>query len=262
MNPFRSTRKPRDEPDGLIEIVSSTPYITIEKARWHGQIVLVKRLNEFALKMPEIVERFEREGEVLERLDHPNIAHFIHREPGALTREYIEGRTLFFHLEKGWLERRRAMKVSRGLLAAIAHAHSRQVIHLDLKPGNILLEPDDKVKVIDFGCAKDLTLEAITHHEARLGTPHYMAPEQFKGVREDMRSDIYSVGAVLYETILGQPPFAPDPFAWLVGRSEPPKIWPKNPKVAEILQRALDRDPDKRYQTALEMLSALEEAED
>lgn len=262
MNPFRSPRKDRDEPDGLIEIVSSTPHIRIEKSRWHGRVVLVKRLNDHAVHMPEIVERFEREGDVLERLDHPNIAHFIHREPGALTREYVEGRTLFYHLEKGWLERRRAMRVARGLLAAITHAHARQVIHLDLKPGNILLEPDDKVKVIDFGCAKDLTLEAITHHEARLGTPHYMAPEQFKGVREDMRSDIYSIGAVLYETILGRPPFAPDPFAWLVGRVEPPKVWPKNPKLAEILQRALDRDPDKRFQTALEMLSALEEAED
>jgi serine/threonine-protein kinase len=262
MNPFRPTRKPREEPDGLLEIVSTTPNIQIERARWHGQLVLIKRLNDQARSLPEMLERFDREGEVLERLDHPNIARFMYREPGALIREFVDGRTLFYHLEKGWLERRRALRVARGLLAAIAHAHARQVIHLDLKPGNILLEPDDKVKVIDFGCAKDLTLEAITHHEARLGTPHYMAPEQFKGVRSDVRSDVYSVGAVLYETILGRPPFAPDPFAWLAGRAEPPKVWPKQPQLAVILQRALERDPNDRFQTALEMLSALEEIED
>ena len=261
--PFRVTPRERgDADDGAAELISSTPHIRIEKARHKGQAVLVKRLLEGARRVPEIVERFEREGDVLEKLDHPNVARFVHREPGVLMREYVEGNSLFYHLERGPLEARRAVHVARGLLAAIAHAHARSIIHLDLKPGNILLEPDDKVRVIDFGCAKDLTLEAITHHEARLGTPHYMAPEQFRGVRSDARSDLYSAGAVLFETLVGRPPFAPDPFSWLAGRGSPPKVWPRDPLLRAIAERALERDPDLRFQTALEMLEALERLDD
>jgi eukaryotic-like serine/threonine-protein kinase len=263
VNPFRLVRrkKPNTEFE-MLEVISNTAHIQIERGIWRSQPVLVKRLLEMASRVPEVVERFEREADVLERLDHPNIGQFTHREPGVLMREYIEGRTLYYHLEQGPLMPRRALRVIRGVLAAIAHAHSKDIIHLDLKPANILLEPDDRVRVIDFGCAKDLTLEAITHHEARLGTPHYMAPEQFKGVRDDPRSDLYSIGAVLYELSMGKPPFSPDPFAWLAGRGKMPEQWPNDKKVAEFIRMALDRDPNNRYHDAHDMLTALEALED
>jgi eukaryotic-like serine/threonine-protein kinase len=245
VNPFRLVRrkKPNTEYE-MLEVISNTAHIHIERGIWRSQPVLVKRLLDMARKVPEIVERFEREGDVLERLTHPNIGGYIHREPGVLFREYIEGRTLYYHLEQGPLMPRRALRVIRGVLAAIAHAHSKDIIHLD------------------FGCAKDLTLEAITHHEARLGTPHYMAPEQFKGVRDDPRSDLYSIGAVLYELSMGKPPFSPDPFAWLAGRGKMPEAWPNDKKVAEFIRMALDRDPNNRYHDAHEMLTALEALED
>jgi eukaryotic-like serine/threonine-protein kinase len=95
-----------------------------------------------------------------------------------------------------------------------------------------------------------------------LGTPHYMAPEQFKGVRDDPRSDLYSIGAVLYELSIGKPPFAPDPFAWLAGRGKMPEQWPNDKKVAEFIRMALDRDPNNRYHNAHDMLTALEALED
>ena len=259
MNPFRLPRRKRDAQElQVLDVVSSTPHIQIEKATWRGQAVLVKRLRDAASKMPEIFERFEREADVLEKLDHPNIARFVHREPGLLLREYIEGRTLYYHLEHGPLLKRKAVKVIQGVIAAVSHAHARGVIHLDLKPANILLDMDDRVKVIDFGCAKDLTLEAITHHEARLGTPHYMAPEQFRGMRDDPRSDLYSIGAVLYECLMGRPPFSPDPFSWLVGRGNLPDKWPDDKHLTEVIVMALDRDPENRFKDAFEMLTALE----
>jgi eukaryotic-like serine/threonine-protein kinase len=113
------------------------------------------------------------------------------------------------------------------------------------------------LRLIDFGCAKDLTLVAITQLDARMGTPHYMAPEQFKGERREPRSDLYSAAVVLYEILMGRPPYAHDPFGWLVGRPVPSPTWPEG-AVGLLLQRALARQPEARFHNALEMLIALE----
>jgi eukaryotic-like serine/threonine-protein kinase len=243
----------------LIEAVNVTPHIRLERARWRGQEVLVKRLKTASLRNPAIVERFEREGDVLERLDHPNIPKAVYRRKGVLMREYIQGRTLYHHLQYGAMPREVVVHVARSLLAALSHAHNREVLHLDIKPGNILLEIGGRVQLIDFGCAKDLTLESITHADARLGTPHYMAPEQFNGIREDHRSDIYSVGAVMYECLTGTQPFENDPFVWLTGRAVPPPM-PRTPGLSAVVETAMQRDPEDRYQSALEMLEAIEHA--
>lgn len=243
----------------LIEAVTTTPHIRLERARWRGQDVLVKRLKSASYRNPAILERFEREGNVLERLDHPNIPKLVYRHRGLLMREYVQGRTLYHHLQFGAMPKDVVMHLARSLLAALAHAHTREILHLDIKPGNILLELGGRVQVIDFGCAKDLTLESITHPDARLGTPHYMAPEQFNGVREDVRSDLYSVGAVMYECLTGTQPFADDPFIWLTGRAVPPPM-PRTPGLSAVVETAMQRDPEDRYQSALEMLEAIENA--
>lgn len=240
-----------------VEVVSITPYIRLEKARWQGKAVLVKSLKTSARNQPEIVERFEREADVLERLDHPNIPPLMHREKGILMRRYIAGNTLYHYLENATIDLKSTLRIGRGLLSALVHAHVREILHLDVKPANVLLSADKGVHLIDFGCAKDLTLDSITHVEARLGTPHYMAPEQFRGVRDDARSDIYSVGAVMYECLMGFPPHK-DPFAWLAGRGTLPKLMPENRELSKIIWKAIQRNPDNRYAEALDMLEALE----
>jgi eukaryotic-like serine/threonine-protein kinase len=243
-----------------VEIVSISPYIRLEKAVWRGQQVLVKRLKTSVLNHLEVLERFEREADVLERLDHPNIPALIHREKGVLMRQYVSGNTLYHYLNTATIDLSSTLHIARGLLSALVHSHVREILHLDVKPANILLSADRRVHLIDFGCAKDLTLGSITHHEARLGTPHYMAPEQFKGIRDDQRSDIYSVGAVMYECLMGQPPHR-DPFAWLSGRGALPKQMPKNKELSDIIWKAIQRNPDHRYDEALDMLEALEAIE-
>jgi eukaryotic-like serine/threonine-protein kinase len=243
-----------------VEIVSISPHIRLEKAWWRGQHVLVKRLKTSVLNHPNVFERFEREADVLERLDHPNIPALIHREKGVLMRQFVAGNTLYHYLNSATIDVSSTLHIARGLLSALVHSHVREILHLDVKPANILLSADRRVHLIDFGCAKDLTLGSITHHEARLGTPHYMAPEQFKGIRDDQRSDVYSVGAVMYECLMGVPPHR-DPFAWLSGRGSLPKNMPKNAELAGIIWKAIQRDPDHRYDEALDMLEALEALE-
>lgn len=244
-----------------VEVVSISPYIRLEKATWQGKPVLVKRLKTSVLNNPNIVERFEREADVLERLDHPNIPPLVYREKGILMRRYIKGNTLYHYLNHATIDQKSTILIARSLLSALVHSHVREILHLDVKPANILLSADRKVHLIDFGCAKDLTLDSITHVEARLGTPHYMAPEQFKGVRDDQRSDIYSVGAVMYECLMGFPPHK-DPFSWLAGRGSMPKAMPENQELAAIIWKAIQRNPDNRYDEALDMLEALEAIED
>ena len=258
---LRTRTAPIDDKPKVLEQLSMTPHVVIERGLWRDKQVLIKRLKDMSRKNPEVLERFEREAEVMAKLDHPNIPKLLQHERGVLVREWVEGRTLYYHIEEERkLEMPRVLHIARGVLAAVTHAHSRGVIHLDLKPGNILLEDWDRVQVIDFGCAKDLTLESITHVGARLGTPNYMAPEQYKGTRHDVRSDVYSIGAILYEMSVGQLPFS-DSFAWLAGRGAPPTTWCDHPGLALVLQKAMQRVPESRYQTALEMLIALEHLE-
>ncbi len=244
-----------------VEVVSITPHIKIEKAIWQGKSVLVKRLKTSVLNHQEIVKRFEREADVLERLDHPSIPPLVHRERGILMRQYIEGNTLHYYLNKSTIDQKSAIHIARALLSALVHSHVREILHLDVKPSNILLSADRRVHLIDFGCAKDLTLDSITHQEARLGTPHYMAPEQFKGIRDDQRSDLYSVGAVLYECLIGHPPHT-DPFTWLIGKGSLPNVMPDDKKIARIIFKAIQRRPEHRYEEALDMLEALEALDD
>jgi eukaryotic-like serine/threonine-protein kinase len=243
-----------------IEVVSITPYIRLEKARWQGKPVLVKSLKTSARNNPDILERFEREADVLERLDHPNIPPLVHREKGILMRQFVSGNTLYHYLENATIDLPSTLRIARSLLSALVHAHVREILHLDVKPANVMLSADRRVHLIDFGCAKDLTLDSITHVEARLGTPHYMAPEQFRGIRDDPRSDIYSVGAVMYECLMGFPPHK-DPFMWLSGRGAMPKLMPENKELGKIIWKAIQRNPDNRYEEALDMLEALESIE-
>ena len=169
--------------------------------------------------------RFDREAEILAGLNHPNIAtiHGLEEHDGrpCLILELVEGETLAERLREGPLSLQDAMRINRQIAQALEAAHEKGIIHRDLKPGNVMVTWQGAVKVLDFGLAKalqhveegDLTHAAtkasdLTAHGVFLGTAPYMSPEQLRGQALDSRTDIWSFGCVLYETLTGKPAFA------------------------------------------------------
>jgi beta-lactam-binding protein with PASTA domain/tRNA A-37 threonylcarbamoyl transferase component Bud32 len=231
-----------------------------------------------ALKMlfPELsvdrsfVERFRREAQAAANLSHPNIVSvFDWGEADStyfIVMEYVDGRSLSNLLRtEGPLLADRAAGIGAEVAAALAFAHSHHVIHRDVKPGNVLLADNGQVKVTDFGIARAANAsESLTQTGAVMGTATYFSPEQAQGMSVDGRSDIYSLGVVLYEMVTGRTPFSaenPITVAYKHVRETPPPPREVNPSVppefeAVILQ-AMAKSPDDRYQTAEELRADL-----
>lgn len=238
-----------------VRILSDGGPMRVELARWHGQIVVVKHLKAVSSAM---ANRLGREAAVVTHLEHPNIVSLLAVQDHSLIYAYCPGKSLAEVLEHGPLSMTQSLRYTRDVLSALAYAHHNDVIHLDVKPSNILIK-GDKALLTDFGFAKDLALLAITQQGMMLGTPNYMAPEQFAGERADPRSDIYAVGAVLYHLLVGQPPYGRDIFRFLTG-DKTLELAPL-PKRAAILQAIVDKalafDPHARYASASAMLKDL-----
>ena len=163
------------------------------------------------------LERFEREGDILKQLKHPNIVRIIgfgrHRKKYPyFAMEYVEGRTLSQILEqRGRLPWEEVVALGKQLCAALQHAHEHGIIHRDLKPSNLMVLPNGMLKLTDFGIAKDLDVTELTGTNCTVGTASYMSPEQCKGERNlTHKSDLYSLGVVLYQLLTGQKPFDAD----------------------------------------------------
>ncbi|UCH24377.1 MAG: serine/threonine protein kinase [Trueperaceae bacterium] len=239
-----------------VRILADQGPVRVELARWRDRFVVVKRLQGF---YPMLEERLRREAKVVSKLDHPNIVPLLATEGGALIYAYCPGVTLAEALEDGPLRRNRSVKIIQDVLSALAYAHKEEVIHCDVKPSNILIKGEVSL-LTDFGFAKDLALTAITGQNAMLGTPNYMSPEQFQGVRTDPRSDLYAAGAVLYHMLTGEPPYGRQVLRFLVAEDSRLKLDPLPPAVSSlqgVIDRALTRDPEDRFQSAEEMLEAL-----
>ena len=185
--------------------------------------------------------------------------------------EWCDGRLLRRILDEGRLSYDRAVRIAKGVLKALAYIHSNGVVHRDLKPENILVDDNDNIKLIDFGIAGDSSSRRLTYTNftTALGTPDYISPEQVKGKRGDGRSDIYSMGVILYEMLTGKLPFhGPTPLAAmndrLLNHPVPPRVADPSvsPQMQEILYRALERDPKNRYARAEEFLHDLEHPEE
>ncbi|MBX3141765.1 MAG: serine/threonine protein kinase [Trueperaceae bacterium] len=241
-----------------VRVLSEQGPVRVELARWEDRLVVVKRLLG---THPVASQRLEREAAVVGRLRHENIVPLLGISGDAsLIYAYCPGVSLEAALERGPLRPRRAMKIARDVLSALAYAHAEGVLHLDVKPANILVKGETAL-LTDFGFAKDLGLTAITTQDMLLGTPSFMAPEQFKGVRTDHRSDLYATGAVIYHMLTGAPPFGGQVVRWLAGDDRVP-LDPLPESVAQyepIVAKALARDPDERYSCAEEFLAALED---
>jgi serine/threonine protein kinase len=206
--------------------------------------------------------RFRREAELLASLNHPNIAtiHDIIEvdKSGYLILEYVPGETLAERIAREPLKLEEALSIARQIAQAISVAHEKGVIHRDLKPGNIKLAPDGRIKVLDFGLAKpsiseDMDIEITSTKPGHIiGTPAYMSPEQARGNPTDHRTDIWSFGCILYQTLAGQLPFegetATDILARIIERQPDWKLLPNEipENIRILLRRCLEKAPERR----------------
>ncbi len=215
---------------------------------------------------PILMERFKREREIGQELNHPGVVKTYDGEERSrlyMVIEWVEGRLLRAILNaEARFPIDRAVRLTLAICDALDYMHKRGVVHRDLKPENIMVDDQDRIKLIDFGIAMKEDARRLTYAgpSPLLGTPDYISPEQVKGQRGDQRSDIYALGAMLYEMLTGQPPFSgPNPLAAMNERGlNDPKPARKlrteiSPALQEILNRALERDPRHRYATASEM---------
>ena len=219
---------------------------------------------------PILFDRFQREGAIGEKLNHPMVMRVYGGEKRSrvyMVMEWCEGRLLREILSHGRITHERAIRIAVKVLSALEYIHEQGVVHRDLKPENIMVDEHDNVKLIDFGIAGDSGARRLTYANltSTLGTADYISPEQVKGKRGDGRSDIYSMGVILYEMLTGRLPFSgSSPMEVmndrLLNHPVPPTISdPRiSPQMQEVLYRALERDPQNRYAHAREFAHDLQ----
>ena len=220
---------------------------------------------------PNFFSRFQREERIGLELNHPFILKFIpvkDKSRPYIVTEYLKGCTLE-HLLKAMrpLPEKDALKLASLICEALQHMHDHGVIHRDLKPQNVMICCDGTIRIMDFGIARDTVSRRITRvgNSSSMGTPDYMAPEQVTGKRADKRTDLYNLGALLYEMLTGVIPFQNDnPWAALNARvtGDPVALRKLNPELSaqaeEIVLRALQRDPANRYASAAAMKAEID----
>src|SRR6267378_3641067 len=238
-----------------------------------GRTVAVKtiRLSEqgTGLSRPELLSRFQTEARAAGLLTHPNIVVVFDagEEDGLyyITMELVEGKSLQALLDGGHaFPLPRTLRIMDQTCSALQFAHERNVIHRDIKPANLMLTADDTVKVTDFGTAKILQFGTVQQTAHVMGTPSYMSPEQVKGRAVDGRSDIFSLGVMLYEMVTGEKPFPGQNITTVIYKIVNEEAVPPrqiNPSIhagiSTVVMRALEKDPDQRYQSCREMLEDL-----
>jgi beta-lactam-binding protein with PASTA domain/predicted Ser/Thr protein kinase len=238
-----------------------------------GRTVAIKRLRVDLASDPTFQARFRREAQSVAGLNHPNIvavydsgeemaADGTHVQP-YIVMEYVPGRTLREVLDDGRkLLPERVLEIITGVLAALDYSHRAGIIHRDIKPANVMLTPAGDVKVMDFGIARAITegTSSVTQTQAVVGTAQYLSPEQARGETVDSRSDVYSAGCLLYELLVGRPPFVGDsPFSVAYQHvretPEPPSTHdPELPaQLDSIVMKSLAKRVEDRYQSAADM---------
>jgi serine/threonine-protein kinase len=236
-----------------------------------NRTVAIKALKTSATAEQQLVTRFEREAQSLANLQHENIIHVYDyiQERGALfiVMEYVEGIDLYDLLEKcGRVPYDVAAIIAMQVARALDYIHYRGIIHRDIKPANVMVSRQGGVKVMDFGIARDQTYdEDLTEAGTGIGTPSYMSPEQILGDKLDARSDIFSLGIVLYQMCTGRKPFIEDEQKSVMHKirlekyESPRKLNPDIPRELErIMARCMNKLPRDRYRSAQDLVMALE----
>jgi serine/threonine-protein kinase len=237
----------------------------------NGRTVAIKIPHPEMEADPQLFERFKREQEIGEKLDHPGVMKVFkdaHRSRIYMAMEWVEGQLLRNLLSAlGKLPPDRAARITAKICEALDYIHAHGVVHRDMKPENIMVDAEDRIKLIDFGIAANEGSRRLTFAKLSnvMGTPDYISPEQVKGKRGNARSDIYAMGVMLYEMLTGKVPFTGNN-AFLIMNERllnnpvpPREIDPSiSPALQEIIYRALERDPKNRYGTAREFAWDLE----
>jgi serine/threonine protein kinase/tetratricopeptide (TPR) repeat protein len=249
-----------------------------------GRDVAIKVLPEALAQDPERLARFEREARSLAALNHPGIVTIYAVEESGETRflamELVEGESLDTALARGGFSLPRFFDVAVPLAEALSAAHERGIVHRDLKPANVMITREGRVKVLDFGLAKleaansganatdieTASRAALTGEGKVFGTVAYMSPEQARGGKIDARSDVFSLGVVLYQMLTGERPFKGSASADLISsilRDQPPSVTEVRsdlpPHLSRILRRCLEKDPRDRYQTSRDVYNELKD---
>jgi serine/threonine-protein kinase len=229
-----------------------------------GQPVAVKIPHPEMECDPVLLERFRREEEIAARLDHPWVMKVFPdgtRSRVYMVMEWVPGiplRQLLNQLQPK-LSQERAISITLAICDALDYVHRNGVIHRDLKPENVMIDAGDRIKLIDFGLANNSGARRITFAKPAnmMGTPDYISPEQVEGKRGDARSDLYALGVMLYEMLVGKVPFeGPNPLAAMNSRLLNNPVPPRelnpavSPQLQEIVYRALERNPSNRYASA------------
>lgn len=248
-----------------------------------GRTVAIKMMRPDLARDPQFQTRFRREAHASAALNHPNIVAVFDTGEEELpptsehaglalpymVMEYVDGKTLRALLRKGEVSIDQAVEWTEGVLGAVAYSHENDIVHRDIKPGNVMVDEAGTIKVMDFGIARALSDSSatMTQTQAVVGTAQYLSPEQARGETVDFRSDLYSVGCVLFELLTGRPPFvgdSPVAVAYQHVREEPPAATSINPDITpaleSVLTKALAKDTADRFQTGKEFLTALRSA--
>jgi eukaryotic-like serine/threonine-protein kinase len=232
--------------------------------------VALKVLQKDHLASKAIVNRFIKEAKAIGRLSHPGIVgvHDVGKDHGTIfiAMEFLEGQPLNEAVRTRKLGMPAILDICRQVASALDYAHQRGIVHRDIKPSNLILTEKDQVKLTDFGIASfdDASLSLKTRSGDILGTPAYMSPEQIAGKGVDNRSDLYSLGVILYELLAGRRPFVGTNLASLFKAVTDHKMTPpakSNPSIPKglnaLVLKAIDKDPNRRFQSGAEMAAAL-----
>ncbi|MBQ7478866.1 MAG: serine/threonine protein kinase, partial [Selenomonadaceae bacterium] len=224
--------------------------------------VAVKILHEQFRRDEEFIGKFHQEAQAAARLSHPNIVNIfdvgISGDDHYIVMEYVPGNTLKSLIqEKGHLPVEDALRIAREISDALAMAHANNIVHCDIKPHNILMMPDGHAKIADFGIARAVTESTMTYSGNVIGSVHYFSPEQAKGTYITPKSDVYSLGVVLYEMLTGHLPFTgenPVSIAMKHLQEEPVPVRQYNPEIAPVVEavvmKAMSKDPAMRPDSA------------
>jgi serine/threonine protein kinase len=260
----------------LDDVVARSGMATIFRAtdQRTGRQVAIKVPHPEVESDPALFDRFSREEDIGKRLDHPGVMKVFPEEDRSqlyMVMEWVDGKLLRQILQQQKrLPLDQVVKIILQICDVLQYVHSHQVVHRDLKPENIMIDDQGRIKLIDFGIAGSAGARRLTfaNFSKTMGTPDYISPEQVKGKRGDVRSDIYALGVMLYEMATGSLPFSgPNPFAVmnsrLLNHPVPPReINPEiSPELQEVIYRALEREPKNRYASVREIAWDLQHPE-
>ena len=257
----------------ILQLIGVGGMANVYKARdvIDERLVAVKILREEYASNEEFVRRFKNESKAIAALNHPNIVKVydvsFSDKMQSIVMEYIDGVTLKDYIDQQKIIRwKEAVHFTVQILRALQHAHDKGIVHRDIKPQNIMLLQDGTIKVMDFGIARFARSQMATITDKAIGSVHYISPEQARGEKTDEKTDLYSVGVMLFEMLTGKLPFTADSAVSVAIQqiqSKPKRPRELNPSIPEgleqITMKAMQKDPTKRYQSAAEMLRDIDE---